>query len=111
MSIFAEEEKLYRSSLAFKSMLDAEDRSFNEKLSEMDIALAQELAAAETEGLQTAAMYSGLAETAKGGIQAYSSYTSGGFDTEYQDYKSRKGNDALSYSEYKKGIGRGRLGG
>lgn len=102
LSIFAEEEKLYRSSLAFKSMIDAEDRSFNEKLAQMDMDLAQELAAAETDAMQTAAMYSGVAEMAKGGIQAYASYSSGDFDSEYQAYKDRQGNNAVSYSRWKK---------
>ena len=101
VSIFAEEEALYRSNLSFKSMIDANDRSFNERLSEMDIELALELASTEAKGQAMSNTISGFTQVVKGGIQAYGSYDSGEFDSDYQAYKSRQGSNALSYDKYK----------
>lgn len=76
VSIFAEEEALYRSNLSFKSMIDANDRAFNERLSEMDIELAIELASAEAKGQAMSNTISGFTQAFKGGVQAYSAYES-----------------------------------
>ena len=101
VSIFAEEEALYRSNLSFKSMIDANDRSFNERLSEMSIELALELASAEAKGQAMSNTISGFTQVVKGGVQAYGSYDSGDFDEGYQKYKSRQGGNAISYDQYK----------
>ena len=101
VSIFAEEEALYRNNLSFKSMIDANDRVFNEKLSEMSIDLAVQLASTEAKGQAMSNTISGFTQVLKGGIQAYDSYESGDFDEEYQLYKSRQGDKAVSYKQYK----------
>lgn len=102
LAIFDEQEKLLRSSLDFKRMMDADGREFNERLASMNLDLALEMAAIENKGQQQANMISGMTGVVKGGIEAYSSYSAGDFNKEYQTYL--KGNkNPVDYDDFLSG--------
>ena len=74
-AVFAEQEQLFRDNFAFRRIMDANERQFEELISKMDIDLAIELATAETKGEMEAAKWSGLATAVSGGAQAWAART------------------------------------
>lgn len=73
-SIFADEEELFRNDLEFRSLLNADERTFKDELAQISIDTALDLAKAENRALSERQMWEGLATTAEAGAFAYSKF-------------------------------------
>jgi hypothetical protein len=73
-SIFADEEELLKSDLTFRSILNADDRTFKDELAVLDIDISIGLATSRAAGQQASAMYDAAGKVIQGGIQAGAAY-------------------------------------
>lgn len=74
-SIFAEEEDMFQSDLAFRSLLNADARKFTEELADIDLGFAMQMASDENRAAAARQMWSGVGGLAGAGVQAYASST------------------------------------
>lgn len=73
-SIFADEEELFRNDLDFRAMIAADQRTFQEEMSQMDINMALDMAETNNKALSEKQMWDGLGGIIQGGASAYASY-------------------------------------
>lgn len=77
--IYGDLTKIQTQDINFQQMIDADDRTFNESLANINIDAALQMASLESRAAGQAATISGVAGTAKAGEQAYTTYA------DYQD--------------------------
>lgn len=73
-SIFDEERALFSEDIDFRRMMAADDRQFNELVSNMNLDLALKLAEQDAEQANKQGMYQGVEGLLSGGLQAYGAY-------------------------------------
>ncbi len=74
-SIFKDQESLFRDKLAFKNMMNADERAFTDKLAQMDINTAMSLFKEQMRQAGVEGFFSGLGTVVSGGIAGYTKST------------------------------------
>ena len=72
--VFADTQDLFRGDLDFKELLRADEREFAEKMADLNIDHALQIAEHDADAASTRAIYGGLGATVSGATQAYAAY-------------------------------------
>lgn len=99
-SIWDDEQDLFNDSLEFRSLMGSDQRAFTDKMAQMDLDFAMQVANAQAQEANQRQMWGAIGSLTSAGIQTYGEYKKGSFDSEYQDYKDQGGTQ--SYSGYTK---------
>jgi hypothetical protein len=72
-SVFDDEQDMFKDDLTFRSMINADNRSFADQLQNIDVDYALKMAEAENQAANQRMMWTGVGNVTSGGIQAYAS--------------------------------------
>lgn len=84
-SIFADEQDMFEKDLKFRAMLGEDSRDFNQELGNIDLDFAMSMANAENKANNARTMWSGIGGLGSAGIQGYTAYKRGDFNTEPEE--------------------------
>jgi hypothetical protein len=101
-AVWDDENELFSDSLEFRTILGADQRSFNDQIAQMDLDFAMQVANAQAQEANQRMMWEGIGGLTSAGVKAYGAYEEGAFDSEYQDYSDSAGKDAVNYRQYRK---------
>lgn len=68
--IYDDMQDLYKDNLQFQTLMNADQREFNEEIAQMDIETAMRIVEQDIKAAQQTAMYSGISEMVSGGLSA-----------------------------------------
>jgi hypothetical protein len=99
-TVFGEELDMFQNDLGFRSLMNADNRRFNEQLGAIDIDFAVAMATTANQAANTQMMWSSAGQLGAAGAQGYGQQQRGDFDEGYQDY--RDAGNKKSYRGYQK---------
>ena len=98
--VFAAQKDALGAKLNFADLLNQDDNAFKKELGTLSVADAIAMARADLSAKNTTAMWGAVGSAAGAGAEAYGTYQSGGYDSDYQDFKQDHPEAGMSHATF-----------